>query len=157
MKCTTVRLLAVAATLLALAGCGASGGDRSPSLASLPLVPGANVVTRVKQCDRGANAYCGWELVVVDHRYKSSRDLTAAEHDLLRKLGWSSALADTGEQRAADSPGHKLRVTYSTAYGDLKGIDLGWIQRPRSITLTLSRMIFSRVSSMSMLFEIGNG
>ena len=46
-------------------------------------------------------------------------------------LGWTGANADTGQQRAADSPGHKLRLTYAPAAGDLQGIDLGWIKRSR--------------------------
>jgi hypothetical protein len=150
--------VALAATIvLAVAGCGSGGGDRAPALTSLPLVPGAHIVTRYKQCDKGSNAYCAWELVIVDHQFKTSRDLTAGEHLLLTKQGWSAATADTGEQRAADSPGHKLRVTYSTAYGDLKGIDLGWIERPRQITLSLSRQIFNRASTMSMMLELGSG
>jgi hypothetical protein len=148
---------AAVALTVALGACGSSGGDQSPKLASLPLVPGANIITRYKQCDHGSNAYCAWELVITDHRYKTSRDLTKSEHLLLTKQGWSAAVADTGEQRAADSPGHKLRVTYSTAYGDLKGVDLGWIERPRQITLSLSRTIFDRASAMSVMLELGAG
>jgi hypothetical protein len=120
------------------------------------MVAGASVVAEVKQCDRGANSFCALELVVVDTRYKTSRDLVRSEHRLLKRSGWSSANADTGEQRAADSPGHKLRVTYATAYGDLKGIDLGWIQRPRKITLALSHALFDRSAAMSIMLEIGN-
>jgi hypothetical protein len=73
----------------------------------------------------------------------------------LLKSGWTGADADSGEQRAADSPGHKLRVTYATAYGDLKGIDLGWIKRSRKLTLALSRAIFDHAAAMSMLLEVG--
>jgi hypothetical protein len=146
---------ALTALTAALAGCGQSSSARTPDLASLPLVRGASVVAKVKDCDRGASSFCAWELVLVDRRFKSSLDLLNGEHRLLRKSGWSGANGDTGEQHAADSPGHKLRVTYATAYGDLKGIDLGWIQRPRAITLALSRALFDRAAALSVMLETG--
>jgi len=140
-----------------LAACGATNTtSRSPSLSALPIVPGASIAAQVRECDRGANTFCALEFVIVDGRYRTSRDLVIDEHLLLKRMGWSSANADTGEQRAADSPGHKFRVTYATAYGDLKGIDLGWIKRPRPITLALSRALFKRAAAMSVMLEIGN-
>jgi len=120
------------------------------------MVRGATIVAQARECDHGANAFCALEMVVVDRRYRTSRDLVRDEHRLLKHRGWSSANADTGEQRAADSPGHKWRVTYATAYGDLKGIDLGWIKRPRSIALALSQALFSRASAMSVMLEVGS-
>ena len=47
-------------------------------------------------------------------------------------------------------------MTYATAYGDLKGIDLGWIKRSRTITLALSRALFDRASAMSVMLEVGS-
>jgi hypothetical protein len=160
----TARRVGAAALTALLAGCGAllagcgagNATPRSPSLSALPMVPGASIAAQVKECDRGADTFCALELVIVNRRYRTSRDLVIDEHRLLKKMGWSSASADTGEQRAADSPGHKFRVTYATAYGDLKGIDLGWIKRPRPIALALSRALFERAAAMSVMLEIGN-
>ncbi len=148
---------AALACAIALGACGASTADRTPNLNDLPLVPGATIVAQEKRCDMGANAYCAVEFVVVDRRFHSSEDLVHAQHQLLMQHGWSSANADIGPERAADSPGHKLRVTFATAFGELTGIDLGWIKRTRSITLALSRTMVQRQSAMSMMLEIGNG
>ena len=54
------------------------------------------------------------------------------------------------------SPGDKLRVTYATAYGDLKDIELGWISRAKPISLALSHAIFDRAAAMSVMLEIGS-
>jgi hypothetical protein len=148
--------VALTAGLIAcLAGCGQSSASKTPTLSSLPIVPGATVTLRVKQCDQGANAFCAWDLVVVDPRSASSTALLHSERDLLKREGWTLANGDTGEQHAADSPGHKLRVTYASAYGDLKGIALGWIKRPRSVQLALSHTLFTGTSAISMLLELG--
>jgi hypothetical protein len=144
------------AMLVALGGCGDSSGG-TPDVARLPLPPGAQISLKVERCDKGANAFCAYELVVMSSTAKNSDALLKAEHALLLKNGWTGANADTGEQRAADSPGHKLRVTYATAFGDLKGIDLGWIKRSRKVTLALSRALFAHTAAMSMLLEQGAG
>ncbi len=128
-----------------------------PEVSRLPLVDGASVVTRAQECDHGANAYCAIQLVVADPRYPSSLELLKSERKHLREAGWSLANGYTGNENAADSPGHKLRVTYSTAEGDLQGIELGWIQRPRDITLALSGAMFARRATLSMLLEPGSG
>ena len=73
----------------------------------------------------------------------------------LRKTGWSLADGDTSTETAANSPGHKLRLTYSTAADDLQQIDLGQIARPRPITLALSNSMFDRAAAMSMMLEVG--
>ena len=146
--------LLCATTLVALAGCGQSSGG-TPDLAKLPLPPGAHVALKVERCDKGANAFCAWELVVNSTTARSADALVKDEHALLLKNGWTGANAETGEQHAADSPGHKLRVTYATAFGDLKGIDLGWIKRSRTVTLALSRALLARAAAMSMLLETG--
>ena len=141
---------------IALAGCG-GGSAKVPDVSGLPLVDGAAVVARAQECDRGTNAYCAVTLVVADPRYRSSVDLLKDERRHLHAVGWSLANGYTGNENAADSPRHKLRVTYSTAEGDLQGIELGWIQRPRNITLALSHSLFSRAASLSMMLEPGNG
>lgn len=148
--------LAVIATALAvvLAGCG--GGARSPKLGSLPLVPGAHVVTNVRRCDGGSKPYCALELVVADPRYGSSRALVVAERNLLRASHWTGASAQTADELADESPGHKLRVTYATAYGDLKGIDLGWIERTGQIQHSLSAQMFAGATAMSAQIQIGS-
>lgn len=147
--------LTLIAACAALAGCGSGGGSHQPDLSQLPLVDGASVVTQVRACDHGANAFCAIEIVVTDHRYKTSTDLVEDEHAQLHKHGWTGGQGDTNQQKAADSPGHKLRVTYATASGDLRGIDLGSIQRPRKITLALSRVMFDQAPAMSIMLEVG--
>jgi hypothetical protein len=115
------------------------------------------VIAQVRSCDRGASAYCAIELVVVDRHYVTSAGLVAGEHAQLRRHGWSGASSDTTGEHAADSPGHKLRVTYATADGDLLGIDQGWIKRSRVTALALSRTLFQRASAMSVMLELGAG
>lgn len=117
---------------------------------------GAQVLVEVQQCDPGAAAFCGLQLVMVDHRYRDANSLLDAEHAMLLKLGWSGASGDTGDEHAADSPAHRLRLTYATAYGDLKGIDLEWIKRPWPITIALSRAMFAQTPALSMLLETGS-
>ncbi|MDQ6606908.1 MAG: hypothetical protein M3Z06_10235 [Actinomycetota bacterium] len=126
-----------------------------PELSRLPLVSGARIVQQVRQCDRGANSFCAIELVVVDPRYRTSLDLLTGEHQRLASLGWTSANAQIGEERAADSPGHKLRVTFATDSGDLKGIDLGWIHRSRQTALALSHALFAHSAALSLMLEEG--
>lgn len=138
-----------------LAGCGSSGEERAPTPAAVPLVPGARIAAQVRTCDPGASAYCAIDFVVLDHRYQSSDVLAVDESKQLRKYGWSLANGDTGNETAANSPNHGLRVTYATASGDLTGIDLGWIKRPRSITLALSNATFDRDAAISMMLETG--
>jgi hypothetical protein len=125
------------------------------SLAQLPLIAGTSVAAQARPCDRGANAYCAIEAVIVGRRYTSSGALVASELHHLRQLGWTGAAGDNGNERAANSPGHRLRVTYSTAIGDLLGLDLGWIKRPRTIVLSLVSTMFERTPAMSIILEMG--
>lgn len=143
-------------TAAALAGCGQSAKSRTPDVSQLPLVQGATVVTQVRECDKGANAFCAIELVVADRRYKTSDDLLLSEHHQLLSHGWSGAGGDTGNERAADSPGHKLRLTYATATGDLQGVELGQIKRPGKIWIALSHTLLDQVPALSMMLEVGN-
>jgi hypothetical protein len=124
-------------------------------VSDLPLVPGAQIARQVRACDSGSKAFCSIELVVVDPHYKSSDVLALDESHQLRNKGWSLADGDTGEETAANSPGHKFRLTFSTAVGDLRDIDLGSIKRSRPVTLALSDSIFDRTPAMSMMLEVG--
>jgi hypothetical protein len=78
-----------------------------------------------------------------------------SEHRRLRSLGWTTSAGDNGSEVAADSPGHKLRVTYATALGDLIGFDEKWIKRPWRIAFALSQTIVSRTPAMSIMLEVG--
>jgi hypothetical protein len=156
MRATRLGAGILAAVAVGASGCG-GGGAQAPAVSKLPLIDGASVIAQAQQCDRGANAYCAVELVIVDRRFRTSTDLMHAERDRLTGLGWSLADGDTGNEHAADSPGHKLRVTYATAEGDLLGIDQGWIKRPQGITLTLSRVLFDRAPAISVMLEKGSG
>lgn len=150
--------IAVAAIAVApmLGACGSAAHGTTPNPASVPLTSRARIVAAVQQCDKGASAYCATELVVVDPSYTSSVDLMTAERRRLRSSGWALADGDTGDEQAADSPGHKLRLTFATAAGDLEGVDLTWIQRPRSIALALSKTIFMRTAALSLMLETGS-
>jgi hypothetical protein len=148
------KALAIPVAAAALAGCGHSA--RSPSALHLPLVPGSSVIAKTRECNRGANPYCSVEMVVQNTSYQSPRRLLFDERDYLYHHGWRAASPDTGVELAAESPGHKLRVTYATALQDLKGVDLGWIARPPSIARALDRAVFDRVSTMSVLLEVGS-
>ena len=152
------RRLGVAGALavaVALGGCGTSTPGRTPAASAVPLVPGAHIGTQVRECDQGSRAYCTIELVVLDSRYPSSDILAHDESHVLRKAGWSLADGDTSTETAANSPGHKLRLTYSTAADDLQEIDLGLITRPTPITHALSSSIFDQTPAMSMMLEVG--
>jgi hypothetical protein len=75
---------------------------------------------------------------------------------VLRNSGWTLAGGDTGTETAANSPGHKLRLTYSSAADDLQQIDLGVINRAWPITSALSSSMFDRAAAMSMMLEVGS-
>jgi hypothetical protein len=140
----------------ALAGCGAtSPAQRTPTVSQIPLVAGSRIVSQVRTCDQGSNAYCAIDLVVLGHGYVSSDILARDEGRFLSKHGWSLAHGDTGEQSGANSPGHKLRLTFATAAGDLEEVDLGLINRPWPIVYALSSSMFARTPAMSMELEIG--
>jgi hypothetical protein len=141
-----------------LAGCGAgTPATRTPTASSVPLIAGSRVVEQVRACDQGSNAYCAIDLVVRNAGYKSSDILMRDEGALLRKDGWSQAHGDTSAQSSANSPGHKLRLTFSTAAGDLQEVDLGVINRPWPIVYALSSSMFARAAAISMMLEVGTG
>ena len=118
-------------------------------------MPGSQIVQQFRRCDHGANSFCSVDLVVSNRRYNSSDLLARDESHVLRRRGWSLADGDTGLQSAANSPGHKLRLTYATAENDLREIVLGNIQRPWPITYALSNTMFDRAPAMSMRLEVG--
>jgi hypothetical protein len=153
------RVGAVGAALVALGcavgACGQSTAARVPNVAQLPLVDGASIVSQVRECDTGADGFCALTFVIVDRRYSGPEALLASEHRELRRHGWSGGQGDIGSEHAADSPGHKLRVTYANPYSDLMGIDLGWIHRPPQIASALARAMFDQSAAMSMMLEVG--
>jgi hypothetical protein len=152
----STALLGALAVLTALGGCGTiSSTARSPTLGQLPLLPGSQIVAQAKACDQGPNAFCAIDLVVVNRRYRSSDILARDQSHELRKRGWSLSRGDTDLQSGANSPGHKLRLTFATASGDLREIDLGLIGRPWPITYALSTSMFDRAAAMSMMLEVG--
>jgi hypothetical protein len=149
-------MLLVAVGCLALTSCGATSNRRDLGLINVPLPRGATVLTHVHVCDRGANAYCAEQLVVVGPGYLTSADLLNTENHQLRKLGWTVSRGQTGKQLAAESPGHELRITYNTAYNDLLAIDSGWIQRSAPIGRALSSVLFDRSSAISLMLLRGS-
>ncbi|MGI9183744.1 MAG: hypothetical protein ACR2GZ_02075 [Solirubrobacteraceae bacterium] len=155
------RPLLVACALVAalaglLAGCGSSVSHRTPPPAGVPLIGGAQVLASVRRCDRGASAYCAVQMVIADPQYGNSTELLIGERHYLQGLGWTVTNADTGDEHAADSPGHKLRLTYATAALELKDVDLGWVQRARVIAHALSRAMFGRQAALSLMLETGS-
>jgi hypothetical protein len=152
----TARLAAVTSALAALVitGCGGNRGIHKPDPGALPLAPGSRVVAQTTRCDPGSNPYCAVELVVVNPRYRDSGALVVAERRTLARHNWIANHASNGDEHAADSPGDGLRVTYATAFNDLKDIELGWITRARPISVVLSRVIFQRSAALSVMLEV---
>jgi hypothetical protein len=148
--------IGAAAAALALAACGQSGSRATPDVAHVPLVGGATVLASTRACDKGANAFCGVQLVIADSRFGSSTVLMHSERKTLEARGWSISDGEIIDEKAAESPGHKLRLTYATASTDLKGVDLGWIRRSRPIALALSRTMFARAPALSLMLEPGS-
>jgi hypothetical protein len=150
-----IALMCAFALAALLGGCGSSASARTPTVTDIPLLPGARIATQTRICDSGSRAYCTIELVVLDPRYQSSDIFAHDESKHLRKAGWSLADGDTSTESSANSPGHKLRLTYSTAADDLQQIDLGSITRSRPVVLALSSSMFERAAAMSMMLEVG--
>jgi hypothetical protein len=142
------------ALILTVAGCGQSPSSRSPSLGHVPLVPRTRVFAHVTRCDPGANRYCALQLVVVGP-YGSSEDLLTSERKYLQSLGWGLVNAQTGDEHAAESPGHRFHIVLATAALDLKDWDLGWIKRSRTIARALSQTMIHRQSALSVMLESG--
>jgi hypothetical protein len=94
-------------------------------------------------------------MVVADQRFPSGGAFLKSERRYLRQLGWSLQQGEIGQERSAISPGHKFRIVYATASGDLLAIDLGWIKRPSPIALALSKTLFDRLPAISLMVEAG--
>lgn len=147
-------MVAALALGLAGAGCGQSAGSRVPSLDRVPLIPRTRVVAHVTRCDPGANRYCAVQLVVVGS-YASSEALLKQERKYLQSLGWKLVGAQTGDERAAESPEHRYHLVFATAALDLKDWDLGWVKRSPMIALALSQTMINRQPALSMMLESG--
>jgi hypothetical protein len=145
-------LVALGLAGLALAGCGQSNRLGNPQV---PLVSGAHVVQQIRRCDKGSNAFCALDLVVVNTRYSSAGRFLVYERRHLKRLGWTLQAGEIGQERSAVSPSHKFRIVYATAAGDLLALDEGWIKRPLSIGLTLSNTLFDRKPAISLIVEAG--
>jgi len=151
--------LATLALTLVLSACGGSGSKSQhlPEVAHVPLVRGAHVVARSQQCDPGANAYCAIQLVVLNRNYRTSNDFLLSERHFLHSHGWTGANGDVGPESAADSPGHKLHLTYAAAGDELSSLEFHWIQRPWPIWSALSNSIWDQTPALSLMLEDGNG
>ena len=154
---TVLRMAAIVlAGALAVSACGQGSASSSPAVKGVPLAGGTRVVFRVRRCDRGAHPFCALQLVVVGPRYGSSADLLSGETARLREAGWGAAEGDTAKERAAESPGHRLRLTYATARDDLQSIDAGAITRAPSVARSLSRQVFDRTPALSLMLQAGS-
>jgi hypothetical protein len=151
----TAALIALAGCVLVLAGCGKGGASRPLSVSQLPLVSGARITTQSRECDTGKNAFCTVEAVIVNPHATSSGAFMDSEQHMLHNLGWTTSAGDDGDEVAADSPGHKLRVTYATAIDDLIGLDEKWIKRPWPIWAALTHSMFNGTPAMSVMLEVG--
>ncbi|HTU95404.1 MAG TPA: hypothetical protein VMF14_06150, partial [Solirubrobacteraceae bacterium] len=129
-----VIVAAVVAVVIVVATTGRGGTPRAIGLKDIPMVAGTRVMTRVSSCDRGVHPYCSLQVVIVGDRPQTSEALRKAYQAKLLKLGWTTTMGPDGNETAADSPGHELRLTFATAYEDLLGIDSNWVQRTAEIT-----------------------
>lgn len=146
-----------AALAVAVAGCGAGGSaTRNLSASSIPLVAGARVFAATRSCDRGANAYCALQLVVVGPSYHSSQALLVSEQARLRALHWTDTVGDTTKERSADSPHNRLRLSYALAFDDLESWDKNSVRRRASIARALSAVIFDRLPALSLMLQAGS-
>jgi hypothetical protein len=161
----SVRAAAFAAALLGggtvLGGCGAGSAPGSPAVAGVPLAAHTRLIAGVRSCDGGAHPFCARELVLVAARrgprhYASSTALLAAEGARLRRAGWSSSKGDTDAESAAESPSHRLRLTYATAADDLRSLDEGRITRARRIAHTLAEQLYAGAPALSLMLQAGS-
>jgi hypothetical protein len=154
MRSPRVGTLGVAGAVAFITGCG-TGGPQTPDLSKLPLVAGSSFQVKERVCDSGSNPYCAWQLVLADHQYRDSNALFEAEHRLLIRRHWSGADGDIATQHAADSPGHQLHVTYANPVDELTGIAIFGVRRSQTVSLALSKAIFTHTPVISMMLEVG--
>jgi hypothetical protein len=148
---------AVAAALLAAfaAGCGQGSAPGTPAVRALPLAPGARIVQRTRTCDGGEHPYCAVQLVLTGD-FRSSGALMEAETAQLHGHGWTETQGDTVHEEAAESPGHRLRVTYGQGSEDLLSIEQGRIHRAPAVARALSRAMFARSAALSLILQAGS-
>jgi hypothetical protein len=151
------RALAALALGAALASCGGSSSTRGPALSALPILPGARVAVQSQQCDKGHAAFCAIQFVLVDKAFTDNYQFLYAQRAWLHSHGWTGASGDTSVEEAADSPGHKLHLTYATATDDLEGWAFNWIKRRAAVIYGLSNTVFDGTPALSMMLEIGSG
>lgn len=150
-----VGVAVVIAVALILAT-GRGGTPRAIGVKNIPLPAGTRITTQVRSCDRGVNPYCALQVVIIGDGYANSGVLRTAYQQQLDKLGWTTTRGPDGNETAADSPGHELRLTYATAYEDLLGIDSNWIQRAAPISHALSNTMFDRAPALSVMLVTGS-
>jgi hypothetical protein len=151
-----VAVVAGLAVLVVIVTTGRGGTPRAIGLRNIPLPAGTRVVSHVRSCDRGINPYCALQVVIVGDHYPTSTALRAAYGQQLAKQGWTVAKGPDGNETAADSPGHELRLTYATAYEDLLGVDSKWIQRTAAVSHSLSTAMFDRAPALSLMLVRGS-
>jgi hypothetical protein len=151
-----VLIAAAVVVAVLIVATGRGGTPRDIGLKNIPMVPGTRVLTTVRSCDRGVHPYCSLQVVIVGDRYRTSQALRTSYGANLLKLGWTTTKGPDGNETAADSPGHELRLTFATAYEDLLGIDSNWIQRTATISHSLSAAMFNRAPTLSLMLLRGS-
>jgi hypothetical protein len=149
-------VVAVVAVAVVVTATGRGGTPRAIGLNDIPMVAGTRVMTRVRSCDRGVHPYCALQVILVGEGHRTSQALRKAYAARLHKLGWTTTMGPDGNETAADSPGHELRLTYATAYEDLLGVDSNWVQRTAEITHSLSSTMFDRAPALSIMLLRGS-
>ncbi len=150
-------VLAVAAvTVVLIVATGRGGTPRAIGLKDIPLPAGTRVMTKVRSCDPGVNPYCSLQVVLVGTRGQSTAQLRSGYRRDLLRLGWTTTKGPDGNETAADSPGHELRLTFATAFEDLQGIENNWIQRTAEISHSLSNTMFDRSPALSIMLLRGS-
>ena len=153
---TGVVIAVVVAVAVVIVATGRGGTPRDIGLRNIPMVPGTRVLAKVRSCDPGVHPYCSVQVVIVGDRYQTSRALRKTYGANLLKLGWTTTKGPDGNETAADSPGHELRLTFATAYEDLLGVDSNWIQRTAAISHSLSAAMFDRAPTLSLMLLKGS-
>jgi hypothetical protein len=151
-----VIVAVVVVVAVAVTATGRGGTPRAIGLKDIPMIPGTRVLTTVRSCDPGVHQYCSLQVVIVGQTYHTSQALRNTYGANLLKLGWTTTKGPDGNETAADSPGHELRLTFATAYEDLLGVDSNWIQRTAAISHSLSSAMFQRAPTLSIMLLRGS-
>ena len=113
------------------------------------------MVAKSRRCDHGSNVYCDLYLAVIDRNFTGSQGFMSALRRHLKALHWSVGIGDIGQEQTAVSPGHKYRLTYATDEGELRAVDLGWVQRPSAVSVALARAMFQSTAALSVIVAAG--